>query len=198
MSKFQLGDLFMVDSQKGGAKIVKYLMQSPTIWHWGLGKILGIFNKKWKEEFISEVRMYHVGLIVNESQVIEQQWKVEYAEIEKSLLSKDKYVVWRYRKLTENQATLIKSIAIDSLGETYDLKLIAGKTLTWLTGIPWFSRHIETPNKEICITFGAMLYFKAVGYTWERLSWSELTTDIIDDFNRSHPEDWELVDSKGV
>ena len=192
MVDLKKGDIFFIDSDKTGPKIVKFLMQSPTVWHWAIGKIGKLFKAKWAAKFISPVRMYHAGVFVSPTKFIEQQWKVEYNDNVEGMLNK-KHVVWRYKHLTNEQAEKIDSLSKTRLGNTYDLWLILGKTLTWLTGIKWFVRTFESRDKDICITFVAYLYFTCVGYDWGRKSWHEITTDIMDDWNVSHPDDWELI-----
>jgi hypothetical protein len=188
------GDIFFTDSDKTGPKIVKFLMQSPTVWHWALGKILGLFSPSLKAKFISPVRMYHAGMFVDEKTIIEQQWKIQHDEGDK--IFGGKHAVWRYKHLTEGQADSLRILAEARLGTTYDIQLILGKTMTWLTGIKWFVRNVEAKNKDICITFVAYLYFEVVGYKWGRETWHEITTDLMDDWNMAHPDDWELVSIK--
>ena len=195
MVKLKKGDIFFTDSDKTGPKIVKFLMQSPTLFHWAIGKIGGIFSKKFKAKFISPVRMYHAGIFLSPEVFIEQQWKIEYNNNVQGILDK-KHVIWRYKHLTEEQADKIQNLAESRLGTSYDLWLILGKTLTWLTGIKWFVKNVEAKNKDICITFVAYLYFTCVGYKWGRRTWHEITTDIMDDWNAVHKEDWEVISKR--
>ena len=195
MVELQRGDIFFIDSDKIGPKIVKFLMQSPTVWHWALGKIGGIFSRDFKAKFISPVRMYHAGIFISPTIVIEQQWKIKYSNKIRKILDV-KHVIWRYKHLTEEQADKINDLAVTRLGTTYDLWLILGKTLTWLTGIKWFVRNVEAREKDICVTFVAYLYFTCVGYKWGCKTWHEITTDIMDDWNVEHEDDWELISKR--
>ena len=119
---FKKGDIFFTDSDKTGPKIVKFLMQSPTFWHWGIGKAVGLFSKDLKAKFISPVRMYHAGMLVSEDTLIEQQGKVEYSEAS-GILGK-KHVVWRHKHLTEEQANDLVKLAESRLGTKYDVQAI--------------------------------------------------------------------------
>jgi len=190
---FKKGDIFFTDSDKTGPKIVKFLMQSPTVWHWALGKFLGMFSKKLKAKFISPVRMYHAGMFLDEGNIIEQQWPVQTRPLKDTKILGGKHCIWRYKHLTEGQAVALQILAESRIGTTYDIQLILGKTMTWLTGIQWFVRNVEAKDKDICITFVAYLYFKTINYNWGRKTWHEITTDIMDDWNVAHPEDWDLI-----
>ena len=195
--KFQKGDIFFTDSDKTGPKIVKFLMQSPTVWHWAVGKIVGIFSKKLKAKFISPVRSYHAGMFTGPERIIEQQWKIQSRPLKDTKIIGRKHVVWRYKHLTKGQADVLAILAEARIGTTYDIMLILGKTMTWLTGIKWFVRTIESKNKDICITFVAYLFFEAEIYKWGKETWHEITTDLMDDWNTEHPEDWELISING-
>lgn len=190
------GDIFFTDSDKTGPKIVKFFMQSSTVWHWVLGKILKRFFPDFvSKHLISPVRMYHAGIFRDQTNIIEQQWKIQDVPHANKIL-KNKHVIWRLKRLSDMQRRLIVQEAEKHVGQTYDVLLIVGKTLTWLTGIPWFVRHIQNKDKEICVTFVAYLYYWGCGYTWGRKEYSEVTTDVIDDFNVAHPDEWEIVSIK--
>lgn len=183
---YQSGDIFLVDSTKTGAKIVKFLMIAPTLWHWLFRKAFGGQNK---------VDYYHVGMVFNDK-VIEQQSKVEFEDIYDAITKKEHYVVWRRKNLSEEMKINLLNRATTDLGKGYDILLILGRTLTWLTGIKWFTRHIQSKGKEFCVTRVAGWYKEVVGTTFGCKTYHEVTTDIIDDYCKAHLDEWERVDIK--
>ena len=181
--KFEAGDIFLTDADHVGAKIVKFLMISPTIWHW----LVGIRD---------EVRFYHAGMCVGVDRVIEQQRRVEFETVYDAILKKKAYIVWRKRNLTEEQKLKLLNIATADLGEGYDILLIFGKLLTWITGIKWFVRNIESKNKDICITRVGSWFFMTNIENFGKKTWHELTTDVLDNWCLAHPNAWEIVAQK--
>jgi len=188
--RFQSGDIFIIDSASTESKIIKFLMQSYTIWHWVLGKLIYLISKKKIKWLIDDVRAYHPGLVVNEMRVIEQQKVVEYESIASAFLYKP-HVVYRNTSLTEAQRNKLVEIAERDLGLGYDVLLIVGKLLTWLTGIGWFARICQLPKKEICVTRLAK-WFSFIGINFNKESWHEVTTDDIDDFCRTNTN-WKVI-----
>lgn len=177
------GDIFISDSNKTGAKIVKFLMVSPTIWHW----LIGIRD---------EVRFYHPGIVIDQYRVIEQQSKVLIRSTEKCIFSRP-HIILRNKTLSDKQRKFIITLAKQDLGKGYDILLIFGKLFTWLTGIKWFVRHIEQKEKEICVTRVAKWYYQATGITFGKKTWNEVTTDDLDDFcTIEDAENWEIISIK--
>jgi len=192
----QCGDIFLCDSDKTGPKIIKFLMQAPTLWHWIYRQIRGTQQP---------VRYYHAGMILSNEQMIEQQWKVQYGETQK-ILSRN-IIIYRYKINDDNtiyygitKETRIKQIqdllrnrAIEDLEKIYDIPQLIGKTLTWLTGIKLFVRLLGGLSKEeeICVT--------RIGDWYEGIcefgvpTNSEITTKIIDEYCYSHSEEWKIV-----
>jgi hypothetical protein len=180
---FKPGDIFLTDSDKLGPRMVKFFMQAPTFWQWLWRKMRGTQQ---------EVRFYHSGMVVDALQVIEQQDIVEYEEIYDAFLKKDSYIVWRKKNLSLQEADVLVQAAVDDLGQGYDLWLVIGKFLTWITGIALFVRFIQAKDKEICITRVAHWY-KAIGVDFGRKTWHEITTDIVDDYCATHPNEWQQI-----
>ena len=179
--KLKTGDIFLTDSQAGYAIVVKFLMQAPTVWLWLWRKIFGGQNK---------VRYYHAGMIYDFATLIEQQKIVEKDSVQ--TLEGKKVIFWRKKHLTVGQATKLQMLSEEDLGKGYDVKLIFGKTLTWLTGIKWFQRKLQSPGKEICVTRVAYWYSQ-IGVTFGQKNYMDCTTDIIDDYCQAHPDEWEEV-----
>lgn len=192
----QSGDIFLTDSMKLGARIVKFLQQSPTIYHqiW-----------RWRKGTLEPVYYYHAGMVLDENTIIEQQWKVQKADIKKIFL-KD-IVIYRFKKIEPNFFTIKNTYgrlikihtnkaelyfrAINDLGEAYDIWQIIGKTLQWLTGIP-FARWLGEMNKDtdICVSRVARWYSGICDFGVK--SPSEVTTKILDVYC-SNSDDWEVV-----
>ena len=85
------GDVFLCDSPRFSATMVKFLMQSPTVW-----------QQVWRYMFntLQPVRYYHGGLVIGD-QIIEQQGVVQYGITDK-ILSR-KITIYRKKSLTNQQ-----------------------------------------------------------------------------------------------
>jgi len=181
MVEFKAGDIFLCDSDRIGAKIVKFLMTAPTVWHY----IWRHFKGTQKH-----VRYYHAGMMLSATQLIEQQGRVQLDSADK-ILSRD-VVVYRMKNL-EDEARLILCVeAMSEIGHGYDIPLIFGKTLTWLTGIRLFTDILGflSVNEEICVTRVGWWYLGLCQFGVK--NHSELTTLIMDEYCMKSA-DWEVV-----
>lgn len=184
---YKPGDIFLTDSSRLGARIVKFLMKSPTVWHHILRMITHTMN---------DVEYYHVGMVTKEGLVIEQQKEVEYEDIYDAITKKKKYIVYRKKNLLPEQIEDLIRTSDKDIGKSYDVLLIFGRLLTWLTGIKWFCRNMQSREKEFCVTRVALWYKVCTGETFGCKTHHEVTTDIIDDWCRARPDEWEVVDIK--
>jgi hypothetical protein len=174
--KPQTGDFFLCDSDNVAPRIVKFLQQSPTI-----------YQQIWRyfRGTLETVRYYHAGMVLNETQIIEQQTKVQLADINK-IYNRD-IVIYRIQGLNDFDRERIKNIALIDLGKGYDVSLILGKTLTWLTGIQFFQvlGGKLSPNAEICVSRVAEWLYEycdfGVNYH------GSVTTKIQDEYCQNNP-----------
>jgi hypothetical protein len=164
----QIGDIFLCDSERFGAKLVKFLQQESTLWIW-------LYKKIFKKP-LNEVLYYHAGMAISTTEIIEQQWAVQKDELDK-ILTRD-IVIFRKKNLTEAQKIILSNRAIEDLGKTYDVALMIGKLLTWLTGIKWFARVVQLSDKEFCISAVADWY-KYIEEDFGLPYKEEITTDIL-------------------
>ncbi len=185
---FQAGDIFLVDSTKTGAKIVKFLQTAPTIWQHLWRKIRGT------QEI---VEFYHVGMFKDHYKIIEQQWRVVQKSSAKLLNTSNELLIIRKKNLTEYQRKALVLVAEKDLGEGYDIVNCFGKLFTWLTFIPYFARYIQLPNQDICVNRVAYWYKKAISVTFGAKTHSELTTHTIYKYIMLHLDEFEIV-YKGV
>ena len=183
MSKLLTGDIILVDSDKSYAKVVKFLQQSPTLWHWIVGKIYELVSKKKAPKWlIDEVDFYHVAMALDEKRIIEQQGKVVISPA--SRLKGKRIRVWRNLGLSDIDRVTLISRSYQDLGKGYDVLLIFGKTLTWLTGLGFLSMVFQWPGVEICATIVAKWYWFIDHFG--RMSAETVTGDDIDDWCASH------------
>ena len=187
MGTLKAGDIFLVDSDRFAAKMVKFLMTAPTVWHHVYRAIRGTQQ---------EVRFYHAGMCIGPLLVIEQQSEVEVETVPAAIYNKSSYVVWRRKGLTPKEELVLMKTAQADMGDKYDWLLIIGSFLTWFTGIKWFRSVVQLKKKEFCITIVGKWYFKALSETFGAPDWHNLTTDLVDDWCRAHPEEWEVVEEK--
>jgi len=184
----QVGDIFLCDSSRLNAKIVKFLMQSPTIYH----QIWRYFRHT-----LEPVYYYHAGMVISENQIIEQQFRVQKDDLDK-ILTRD-IIIWRKKDLTKEQQDTIKQRATEDIGKTYGIILVIAKTLTWVTGVKLFINILGALDRqhEICINrvckwynhicdFGSPKYF-------------EDNTKTVNKYCEQYPEEWEIIYlNKGV
>jgi hypothetical protein len=175
-----LGDIFLCDSSRFGARVVKFFMQSPNV-----------YLQIWRYIFhnLDIVRYYHCGLIVG-NQIIEQQSVVKYGETKK-ILSR-KIMIYRKKNLTEQQRYDICQSAINDLGEGYGILSVIGKFLTWLTGIPLFEDLMHIGDKDICVNRIAYWYFKSNKELFGQKNFKRTTTKTMDEYCSKSPN-WEVV-----
>lgn len=177
----KLGDVFLCDSNRISAKIVRFFMQAPTwyIWIWRF-----MMNAQ------QSVRYYHAGLILDNEQIIEQQSKVQYGSTQK-ILSR-RITIYRKKSLTNELRTLIKERAISQLGQGYGIEDVIAHTLTWLTGIRLFVIIVGalSRNKDICVNRVARWYQHIDDF--ETKYWYEITTKSMNEYLSKSP-DWEAV-----
>lgn len=179
------GDIILVDSDKSYAKVVKFLMQSPTVWHWIIGKIVFLISKKKPSWLIDEVRYYHAAMALNEKDMIEQQGTVLISPLLR--LKGKKFIVWRNVNLNPEDVERLKAVSMRDIGKKYDILLIFGKLFSWLTGIGAFAGAVQSYGKEICATRVAYWYAWGIFENFGKSSWHEVTTDDMDDWCASHP-----------
>jgi hypothetical protein len=178
---YQTGDIFLCDSDKMGAKIVKFLMTAPTLWQYIWRAI---------RHTQQEVRYYHAGMMLNNDQLIEQQSKVQLANAHK--IDMREVIVYRKKNLSTLAQKELSKIAQNDLGEGYGIISILGKTLTWLTGINLFEKIIHRPNEEICINRVCYWYQYSIEEKFGKESYKHSTTDTVDDYCAINPE-WEII-----
>ena len=165
------GDIILENSNKTGAKIVKFFMQSPTcyqqLWRW--------FNKS-----LTSVPYYHVAMIINDgfnghsglADIVEQQWKVRLEDWNPT----SDQIIFRRVDLTSVQASTLRIVALTDMDEKWDILNAIGKFLTWLTCIPLFAMFMQWPTQEICVCRVASWYERVLRERFGCLTHSEITT----------------------
>lgn len=177
----QVGDIFLNNSSRLGAKIVKFLQQEPTLWTW-------LYKKIFKKE-MNAVNYYHAGMVINEKEIIEQQWKVQKDELDK-ILTRD-VIIFRKNSLTDEEKQILIKSSEEDLGKTYDILLMIGKLLTWLTGIKWFAEYVQFNDTEFCVSAVADWYWK-IGEHFELEAKELITSDIMEEYCLKS-EEWDVV-----
>jgi hypothetical protein len=178
------GDIFLIDSDKTGAKMVKFLQTAPTVWQ-------HLWRTITKKQEV--VKYYHAGCFLNPLQIIEQQSKVRIKESDDVLASPNPKCFISCKLATEEQRTMFQTLVIKDVGLGYDVLNIFGKTITWLTGIKWFSQHVESKNKEICINRIGAWYKEYFNEDFGVKHHSELTTHTMYKYIKSHPEKFDII-----
>jgi hypothetical protein len=180
-----VGDVFLCSSNRFAAKMVMFLMQSPTIYQQGW---------RWMTKRLQPVRYYHAGMILNDEQMIEQQGKVQYGETKK--IFSRKITIYRKKTLTLQQAVDLGEAAKTDIGEGYGVISILGKALTWLTGITLFVDLMHIGDSDICVNRVAYWYWKSNGELFGVKNFRRTTTKTMDEYC-SKSSDWEVVYKNG-
>ena len=178
--KLQTGDIFLTNDFSFASKMVRFLMQSPTIyqqiWRWFRGTL-------------ETINFYHAGMVLNETQMIEQQSIVKIRSVSR-IFRKD-YVIWRNKNLTEHDKNNLVEISIDDVGEGYGILECIGKLFTWLTGIKWFSKWFDMKDRAICVVRVAEWYLLNGIENFGVSNPNYITTKILHNYCKNHLEEWE-------
>ncbi len=178
----QLGDIFLCDSDRFAAKMVEFLMQSPTVWQ----QIWRFFRHT-----LTPTKYYHAGMILDAAKMIEQQGKCQYGETQK-ILSR-RIIILRKKSLTDAQRANLQKVALNDLGKGYGVLSCIGKLFTWLTGIRWFEDVIHWPNDEICINRVCLWYWEATAELFGVHNYRESTTLTVETYCKHYTDEWEIV-----
>lgn len=181
---YEPGDIFLIDSNAWYANLVKFLMRSPTLYHYILGRIYEFITKKDSPSWLMRKSpYYHAGMILDATHIIEQQKVVEIENID--VILKKKHCIIRRKNITKEEQEKLLSFMKADLGKGYDWLLCIGKTFKWLTGIYLFALWMNLPSKEICINRISKMFYKMWkerwGYLpiWSSLVWSLTTTNDV-------------------
>jgi len=147
---YKTGDIFLSDSERLGAKIVKFLMTAPTCWHHLYWKITGRLEKE-------RPNYYHAGMVLDKETIIEQQSKVQTKPL-KDILNCKKVIIFRKPNLTPEQISLLFRRCDGDMGEGYGIVECLGKTISWITGIKYFAKWFDIKDKAICVVRVAEWY----------------------------------------
>lgn len=175
------GDIFLCDSDRFAAKMVKFLMQSPTVWQqiW-----------RYMMNTLQPVRYYHAGMIIDAETMIEQQGKVQYGETKK-ILSR-RITIYRKKTITEQQRLDLVAGMKTDLGEGYGIMSVFGKLFTWLTGLYWFVDIMHIGDTDICINRITYDYYKSNKELFGQKNFKRSNTKTVDEYCSKSPE-WEVV-----
>ena len=176
------GDIFLTYNYSVGAKIVMGLMQSPTIYQ----QIWRYFNKT-----LEPVYFYHAGMVLSDTQMIEQQGVVKYNPVSK-IFKKD-YVIFRRKNLSRTEQIRLAVTAELDLGEGYGILECFGKFITWITGIKYFSKWFDMKDRAICVVRVAEWYRDAgVDEDFGKRNPNYITTKLMYSYCKNS-DNWETV-----
>ena len=179
--KAQCGDIFLCDSDRTGAKIVKFFMTAPT-WYQYLWRMFRGTQEP--------VRYYHAGMILDENQMIEQQSKVQYGNTKK--IFSRRITIYRKRNLTETQRELLRLRAVSQLGQGYGIEDVIAHTIAWLTGLQFIVTIVGalSRNNDICVNRVARWYNHIEYFGTDKY---KITTKTMDEYLSYLPNGWEIV-----
>ena len=182
------GDFFIVDSNRTGARIVKFLMTAPNMFVHLWRKIRGTQEK---------VFYYHAGIFSDPDNIIEQQKLTQEVSSSKLLSTGNNLLIFRVKNLNDEDRYNIVTSARETIGDFYGVVSCIGKTLTWITTIKWFARHIYWGRTNICINKACKWYLDAIEENFGSKYYHELTTHLVYKYVMAYPEKVEIV-YKGI
>lgn len=181
----QVGDIIFKDSDQPGAKVAKYFMTAPTVWH---HIYRAITRKQQKCEY------YHPLLVISNA-AIEQQWKVQYKDLVDAV-NGNRVIIFRNKHIAEFQKNSLVIHSVSDIGQKWGVVHVWGRFFTWLTGIPYFARYLKLPNEEVSAGRVARWYSESVGETFGHKTYQEATSNTMVRYMLAHPEQYEVVYKK--
>lgn len=185
--QLQTGDIFLTNDYSTASKVVRFLMTAPTIYHHILWKITGRIERE-------RPNFYHAGMVLNEKEIIEQGRVVQIKPIDR-IFRKD-YVIWRKRKLSNDDKNALIFFATGDLGEGYGVLECFGKFLTWITGIKWFCKWFNAKNRAICVVKVCEWFWHSFITDFGVDNANYMTSKIIYDYWKAHPEEGTIIEEK--
>jgi hypothetical protein len=89
---------------------------------------------------------------------------------------------------------LLELRALSKIGTNYNYYRLALQLLDNIFATNWFTRHLRlTKDLNICSTYVAWVYDKALGIRFNDVHWLSVEPDDIDDEYWKNSEDWEEV-----
>lgn len=189
MNNLKSGDLIFKDSDQIGAKIVKYFMRSPNL----LTDIYRMITGK-----LEKVEYFHPAMIISDTQMIEQQKKVQITDIKLG----DKYIVFRPKlqfgvPISNPTESNLVWYAKREIGMPWGVLHTFGRLLTWLTGIPYFARYLKREDEEVSAGRVARWLYNAYNETFGKQTYQEATTHDMVKWMKNRPDLYEEIEAKG-
>ncbi|KKM02511.1 hypothetical protein LCGC14_1783650 [marine sediment metagenome] len=178
------GDFAIVDSSRFGAKAVKYLMRSPTIWQ---------DFYRMATNTLEIPLHYHALMFENGDYIIEQQGKCIRRTSEKILNTNNNLIIFRIKGISQEDRQNLITVAKADLGKGYGVISCLAKFLTWTTFIPYFARYIKWDNTHICINRICKWAYQVTDELFGKKTYLESTTWSLYKYVIAHPEKFEIV-----
>ena len=185
LKDIQIGDIVFEDSDRQGAKIAKFFMTAPNVF-------IHIYRAITKTQ--EKVEYYHPFVIFDDKRLIEQQLKVGFDD--KENYNKKKFIVFRRTNTNATDVLKFLYIAESEVGQIWGIfHTIFGRSLTWLTGIKFFTRYVKLPNEEVSAGRVARWLYKTYGETFGKKTYQECTThDMVKHMKKSR--DYKIIYKK--
>lgn len=181
----QAGDIWFIDSEKQGAKVVKIFMTAPTIWHHLWRKIRDTQEK---------VKYYHPGILYSTRRTLDQQWEVEFDDASDILQSERPLIVFRRKNEYSGTTQHFIDNAKKDLGQKWGIiHTLFGRFPTWLTGIKFFTRYIKLPNEEVSAGRVARWMYETYGETFGYKKYTEATTHTMVKYMLANSDLYEVI-----
>jgi len=139
------------------------------------------------------VEYQHSMLVVNEDTCIEANLKIEMNILAERFEDLKKYKVLRHNDLTDEQRKAIVDRARTLLGKRYSFGRLFLQLLDQISGTNYFTRRVKDPDQQICSSLIAWCYDKETEIRFNKLNWSAVEPDDIDDESLKEDTPFETI-----
>ncbi|MBF0472740.1 MAG: hypothetical protein HQK91_00830 [Nitrospirae bacterium] len=142
----------------------------------------------------------HVGMVVNENELIEAISKgISFSDIEDTIRKRKKVLIIRSNFVTSKDYAKIAECARKLLIKNihYGWFRLGCMFVDDLLGIHYFADFLNNVKDLVCSTTVAYIYFKTKNYEFNGAKWEDADPDdIYEAFAKIHP-DWHMIYCKG-
>ena len=168
------------------------------------GDVILVYNRgflsraiRWVLDFFQKdgAKYSHVAIAVSETEVTEALWDgIRKRTFEESISNAKRIKIIRYWGLSDFQIELLELRALSKIGTNYNYYRLALQLLDNIFATNWFTRHLRlTKDLNICSTYVAWVYDKALNIKFNDVHWLSVEPDDIDDEFWKNKKDWEEV-----
>lgn len=141
-----------------------------------------------------EVNWGHVLLVKDTNSAYEAtRFTIKEHELHDFFENKKYWLILRKLNLTNDHQTLIKNLAAKLLGRFYGVPRLIAMLFDNLFNTHKCSQCITTETIQVCSSYIAWVFYKAIGYKFNGVEWMSCDPDDIEDDAEKYPNEWEII-----